>query len=231
MERGGRGHGMDVLDGYVIQWDLWVELAGHLAWPLVVIAVLLTFRRPLRDLLTKADSVEVGGVKISSKIKALNTEVTEGLKEADARLTQKEEEVTEAAEEPLPPDMPLSVDQQRIQAGWTPVEDAFDFAFDEIARVRGADAVPRLARTYRRQGRFLLSSNQMVLEGWISFELRDAIKALLDVRDSVSNLDVKVTEADAQVFARNCQKTAQSIRNAVRYRLRPQEQPAATTPR
>jgi hypothetical protein len=212
---------MRMFEGYVIQWDLWVQLAGHLAWPIVTLFVLLAFKKPVRELLTRADSFEVGGVKVSSQLKTLTAEVNEGLKEAELRLTQTPEDIEDAIEErPVSLD-PLTGDEKRIEEGWRLVSDALDIAFDEITQVKGADAVPKLARTYFRQRRYLLCSNQMVLGGWISFELRDTVKALLDVRESVADQNARISEADANVFARNCEKTARSILNAVRYRLRP----------
>jgi hypothetical protein len=68
----------------------------------------------------------------------------------------------------------------------------------------------------------------MVLEGWFSFELRDTIKALNDVLETLSDQNSRVTEADAIQFERSCQKTAGSILNAVRYRLR--REPPPTNP-
>jgi hypothetical protein len=217
---------MRLLEGYAIQWDLWVQLVGHIAWPIVVLFGVMAFRKPLRELLGRADSVEVAGVKVSSQIRALTAEVNEGLKEAELKLTQSQEDIADAVEIAPVQEAALTVDQEKLDRGWHPVRDAFDTVFNEIAKAKGDEAVPRLARTYCRQHRYVLSSNQMVLEGWFSFELRDTIKALNDVRETVSDQNSRVTEADATQFARSCQKTAGSILNAVRYRLKREPQPA-----
>jgi len=223
------GMSMRLFEGYAIQWDLWVQLVGHIAWPIVVLFGVMAFRKPLRELLARADSVEVAGVKVSSQIKALAAEVNEGLKEAELKLTQSQEDIANAVEIAPVQEAALTVDQEKLDRGWQPIREAFDTVFDEIAKAKGDEAVPRLARTYCRQYRYVLSSNQMVLEGWFSFELRDTIKALNDVRETVSDQNSRVTEADAIQFARSCQKTAGSILNAVRYRLR-RERPPTNPP-
>jgi hypothetical protein len=216
---------MQLFEGYEIYWDLWVQLAGHLAWPIVALLILMAFRKPVREMLTRADSFEIGGVKVSSQLKALTAEVDQGLMQAEQKLTQTAEETAEAVENAPVEEAPVTVGQKKIEEGWNPVRDAFETALQEIERTKGEDAIPKLARTYLRQRRYLLCSNQMVLEGWISFELRDTIKTLIDIRDNVSD-EARVSDTEANIFARNCQKTARSILNAVRYRLRPETPPA-----
>lgn len=216
---------MCTIEGCIIHWDLWVDLVGILVWPIVTLIILATFQNPLRELLTRADSFEVGGVKVSRQIKALTAEVTEELKEAERTLKQSPEDMAAVmAEEPVA-DEGAAENQPLIEAGWSQVSSAIGAIFQEIGNYKGEESVPKLAKTYFSQRRYLLCSNQLVVEGWISFGLRDAIKALLDVRSSLIVQNAKVSAKDAEIFSRNCKKIAQSISNAVKYRLRREAPP------
>jgi hypothetical protein len=141
---------MRLFEGYAIQWDLWVQLVGHIAWPIVVLFGVMAFRKPLRELLGRADTVEVAGVKVSSQIKALTAEVNEGLKEAELKLTQSQENIEDAVEIAPVQEAALTVDQGKLDRGWRPIREAFDTVFDEIAKAKGDEAVPRLSATSLR---------------------------------------------------------------------------------
>ncbi|HEX8902087.1 hypothetical protein [Vitreimonas sp.] len=200
-------------DGWEIHWDLWVEVIGHIAWPFVALIAALLFVGPVRRLVERANKFSAGG--ISFEAQALTAKV-------EAIDDQPESAPTSEAAQDAAQDLPTSAEvittnQRRLEPGWDSIVQRLQEAFRLIEEQR-PDRLPQLARTYFRQRKYVLCWNQLVLNGWISFELRDVLKSLYELREKAAV--GQLGEDSVDIFNRNADKSALSILNAVRYRLR-----------
>ncbi len=63
-------------------WDLFVQLIGHLAWPLVAVIAMFAFRGPIMELMQRAGELEGPGIKTvfidPKEVKAVAEQVTKG---------------------------------------------------------------------------------------------------------------------------------------------------------
>lgn len=202
-------------DGWGIHWDLWVQLVGYIAWPVVTLIAAMLFVGPVRRLVERANKMSAGGISfeaaaISAKVEAIDDEQSEVQTESGAPSGQSVPDLPASAEV-------ITINQQRLEPGWNAIVGKLQEVFELIQEQR-PDRMPQLSRTYFRQRKYVLCWNQLVLAGWISFELRDVLKSLYELRENAAV--GQLGEDSVVIFNRNASKAALSILNAVRYRLR-----------
>lgn len=199
-------------NGWAIYWDLWVQAIGHLAWPFVTLVAAMLFVGPVRRLVDRANKISAGGISVEAEAIAAKVEAIDDQPESSADVS------AEQAAQDLPPSAEvITTNQKRLEPGWNSIVQRLQEAFDLIQQQR-PDRLPQLARTYFRQRKYVLCWNQLVLLGWISFELRDVLKSLYELREKAAV--GQLGEDSVDIFNRNADKSALSILNAVRYRLR-----------
>lgn len=201
-------------DGWGIYWNLWVQVIGHVAWPFVTLVAALLFVGPVRRLVERANKFSAGGVSfeaaaLTAKVEAMDDQ-PEGPPESESSVEQGGQDSPPSAEV-------ITTNQKRLEPGWNSIVQRLQEAFELIEKQR-PDRLPQLARTYFRQRKYVLCWNQLVLNGWISFELRDVLKSLYELREKAAV--GQLGEDSVDIFNRNADKSALSILNAVRYRLR-----------
>jgi hypothetical protein len=197
--------------GWIIYWGLWVQLAGYVVWPLVALVAAFLFVGPIRRFLERTNKVSAAGVSLE----ALSAKVDAIEQDPDPSVTPSSP-AEQRVEEPAAPE-PITQSQERLEPGWRSIVAALQQAFLLIEEQR-QNSLPLLARSYFRQRRYILCLNQLVLSDWISFELRDVVKSLYELRERAAT--GRLSDDEVAIFSRNANKSAGSILNAVRYRLR-----------
>lgn len=205
---------------WVVYWDLWVQLAGHLAWPVIALIASFLFVGPVRRFLERTNKVSAAGVSLE----ALSAKVDAIQEDSEPNAARDASPDTQAEDPPATPER-ITQSQEKLEPGWNAIVTSLQQAF-QLIEGQQPERLPKLAYVYFRQRRYVLSLNQLVLNEWISFELRDVLKSLYELRERAAS--GALSEADVALFTRNAYKSAGSVLNAVRYRLRTPGQRVAT---
>lgn len=209
--------------GWVIHWDLWVEFAKAVAWPVTAVAGIMTISPILRDVVARLDRrLDQRGGRVSAG--PLTIEFGERVDEVSRDVSSDPET---AGEVELPASNPLGDEGDAyttVMNGWGRVSEAIEKALQRT----GAGPLNRRSP--------MVAVERLYRGDWITSKLLARISTLWELRNEIQSAGSNktnntLTQQKADEYYITAVKVARSIGNAVAYRLRPTiPTPQPTTP-
>src|SRR5437764_1206923 len=101
-------------DGWGIYWNLWVQLAGYISWPLVALVASLLFAGPIRRLVERANKFSAGGISVEAELSAR----VEAIDEQPEAGPESEALVEDVQDAPVSAELVVTSNQKRLEPGW-----------------------------------------------------------------------------------------------------------------